>query len=311
MNSPSLPAVERLDVQAFINAQPLSPYQWRIVLLCFLIVFLDGLDTAAMGFIAPALTQDWGIDRASLGPVMSAALIGMVFGALGSGPLADRYGRKLVLVAAVFLFGLQSVSAYVWFAVAGVGMFWPVAPLVTDSVTVLNVNADTAAAAIAVLLLAGYGYAHALDRLPVRRQAAVHLGLLAGAGSVNLALLRLRTSEGLISVQNGADIYMARRIENGLARAAQDLSGMTLEIQRSLDYFESQLGKGYISRLLLLPMKQNGEATFQALSTGLAVNLQRLDLRELFAGQTEADLPEATQAFCIGAVGAALRQEVQ
>ncbi|MBG5135224.1 hypothetical protein I5G13_20790 [Pseudomonas aeruginosa] len=43
MNSPSLPAVERLDVQAFINAQPLSPYQWRIVLLCFLIVFLDGL----------------------------------------------------------------------------------------------------------------------------------------------------------------------------------------------------------------------------------------------------------------------------
>ncbi|MER0650349.1 MFS transporter, partial [Pseudomonas aeruginosa] len=109
MNSPSLPAVERLDVQAFINAQPLSPYQWRIVLLCFLIVFLDGLDTAAMGFIAPALTQDWGIDRASLGPVMSAALIGMVFGALGSGPLADRYGRKLVLVAAVFLFGLFSL----------------------------------------------------------------------------------------------------------------------------------------------------------------------------------------------------------
>ncbi|HFO1171234.1 TPA: MFS transporter [Pseudomonas aeruginosa] len=113
MNSPSLPAVERLDVQAFINAQPLSPYQWRIVLLCSLIVFLDGLDTAAMGFIAPALTQDWGIDRASLGPVMSAALIGMVFGALGSGPLADRYGRKLVLVAAVFLFGLFSLaSAY-------------------------------------------------------------------------------------------------------------------------------------------------------------------------------------------------------
>lgn len=62
-----------------------------------------------MGFIAPALTQDWGIDRASLGPVMSAALIGMVFGALGSGPLADRFGRKVVLVTAVFLFGLFSL----------------------------------------------------------------------------------------------------------------------------------------------------------------------------------------------------------
>jgi AAHS family 4-hydroxybenzoate transporter-like MFS transporter len=114
MNSSAhVPAAGTLDVQSFINAQPLSLYQCRIVLLCFLIVFLDGLDTAAMGFIAPALTQDWGIDRASLGPVMSAALIGMVFGALGSGPLADRFGRKGVLVVAVFLFGLFSlISAY-------------------------------------------------------------------------------------------------------------------------------------------------------------------------------------------------------
>jgi MFS transporter, AAHS family, 4-hydroxybenzoate transporter len=64
------------------------------VLLCFLIVFLDDLDTAAMGFIAPALSQEWGIDRASLGPVMSEALIGVVFGALGSGLVADRFGRK-------------------------------------------------------------------------------------------------------------------------------------------------------------------------------------------------------------------------
>lgn len=104
-----VPLAGTLDVQRFINAQPLSAYQWRVVLLCFLIVFLDGLDTAAMGFIAPALTQEWGIDRASLGPVMSAALIGMVFGALGSGPLADRFGRKLVLVGAVFLFGLFSL----------------------------------------------------------------------------------------------------------------------------------------------------------------------------------------------------------
>lgn len=112
-SSAHVPAAGTLDVQSFINAQPLSMYQCRIVLLCFLIVFLDGLDTAAMGFIAPALTQDWGIDRASLGPVMSAALIGMVFGALGSGPLADRFGRKGVLVVAVFLFGLFSlISAY-------------------------------------------------------------------------------------------------------------------------------------------------------------------------------------------------------
>ena len=62
MNQPSVGT--SLDVQSFINSQPLSRYQWRVVILCFLIVFLDGLDTAAMGCFAPALSQDWGIDRA-------------------------------------------------------------------------------------------------------------------------------------------------------------------------------------------------------------------------------------------------------
>ena len=113
MNQAQTGVGKSLDVQLLINEQPLSRYQWRVVLLCFLIVFLDGLDTAAMGFIAPALSQDWGIDRSSLGPVMSAALIGMVFGALGSGPLADRFGRKGVLVGAVLVFGGFSLaSAY-------------------------------------------------------------------------------------------------------------------------------------------------------------------------------------------------------
>lgn len=148
-----------------------------------------------------------------------------------------------------------------------------------------------------------------MSSIDITEMALRNLGALAGAEGANVALLRLRTSEGLICIQNGVDLYMARRIEHGLARAAQEQSSMTLEIQRSLDYFESQLGKGYIKRLLLLPMKQDGERTYQGLASGLAVNLQRLDLRELFPGQPAADLTEAEQAFCLGAVGAALRQE--
>ena len=148
-----------------------------------------------------------------------------------------------------------------------------------------------------------------LGSIDVTEMAFRNLGVLAGSEGMSLALLRLRSSEGLIAVQHGADLYMARRIEQGLDQADLEFSAMTLEIQRSLDYYESQLGKGYINRLLLLPMKRNGAAALQALSNGLAVKLQALDLRELFPGQASAELSEQEQAYCMGAVGAALRQE--
>lgn len=148
-----------------------------------------------------------------------------------------------------------------------------------------------------------------LHSIDITAMAFRNLGLLAGADNMNIALLRLRSSEGLICVQNGADLYMTRRIEQGLDAASGDYGAVTLEIQRSLDYFESQLGKGYINRLLLLPTKRDGSAALQALSAGLAVKLQALDLRELFAGQASAELEPIEQAYCMAAVGAALRQE--
>lgn len=148
-----------------------------------------------------------------------------------------------------------------------------------------------------------------LQSIDVTEMAFRNLGLLAGAEGLNLALLRLRSSEGLICVQQGADLYMARRIEQGLDQASQDFAGVTLEIQRSLDYFESQLGKGYISRLLLMPMKRDGAPALKALGDGLAVNLQALSLQDLFAGQPAAELDDVQQAYCFSSVGAALRLE--
>jgi AAHS family 4-hydroxybenzoate transporter-like MFS transporter len=100
-----------VDVQAFIDEQRFSPYQWTILVLCFLVVAADGFDTAAVGFIAPSLVQQWGIARSSLGPVMSAALVGLGIGALAAGPCADRLGRKTVLVLSVFFFGVWSLAA--------------------------------------------------------------------------------------------------------------------------------------------------------------------------------------------------------
>lgn len=147
-----------------------------------------------------------------------------------------------------------------------------------------------------------------LQSIDITEMAFRNLGLLAGAEGINLALLRLRSSEGLVCVQSGADLYMARRIEHGIGADGGDYSAITLEVQRSLDYFESQLGKGYISRLLLLPLKRDREPVLQALAMGLAVKLEPLELAELFGPQVPA-LDPREQAYCMAAIGAALRQE--
>ncbi|WP_220347523.1 hypothetical protein [Chromobacterium violaceum] len=67
-------SARQLDVGDLINRQRFSARQWRILMLCFLIVLCDGFDTAAIGYIAPAVIRDWGVARTQLGPVMSAAL---------------------------------------------------------------------------------------------------------------------------------------------------------------------------------------------------------------------------------------------
>src|SRR6476660_5772397 len=105
-----MPATRSTDVQAFLDEHPFSPFQWLIFALCFCVVLLDGFDTAAIGYIAPSLVSEWGIERPALAPVLSAALFGLAAGALSSGPLADRIGRKNVLTGSVLLFG----AACVW-----------------------------------------------------------------------------------------------------------------------------------------------------------------------------------------------------
>ena len=95
-----------INVQSFLNEHPFSGFQWVIFAVCFLIVLLDGFDTAAIGFVAPSLIKEWGISRPELGPVLSAALVGLSAGAFSAGPLSDRFGRRRVLLVSVALFGL-------------------------------------------------------------------------------------------------------------------------------------------------------------------------------------------------------------
>ena len=91
--APGLPdASHTLDVRAFINQRALSRNQWILVLLCFLIVAVDGMDVAIMGFVAPSIIQNWQISRPAFGLVMGAAPMGLAVGALLAGPSSDWWG---------------------------------------------------------------------------------------------------------------------------------------------------------------------------------------------------------------------------
>jgi len=102
-----------VNVTDIINQHRLAPFQIMIVVLCFLIVAIDGFDTAAIGFLAPAIRTEWSLSAAQLAPLFGAGLAGLMAGAFLFGPLADKYGRKNVLLVCVLFFALASLaSAY-------------------------------------------------------------------------------------------------------------------------------------------------------------------------------------------------------
>jgi AAHS family 4-hydroxybenzoate transporter-like MFS transporter len=103
----------RVDVQHLIDSGRFSRYQFLIAFLCFIVIALDGFDTAIIGFIAPSLKSEWHLLPQQLGPLLSAGLVGLAVGSFVAGPLADRIGRKMVLVLSVLFFGIWSLaSAY-------------------------------------------------------------------------------------------------------------------------------------------------------------------------------------------------------
>src|SRR5437773_277797 len=103
-----------IDVAEFIDQQPVGGFQIRLLLTCAAVLFLDGFDTQAIGYVAPALAKEWGLSKGALGPVFSAGLFGLMIGALLFGPLADRVGRKKIIILSTLAFGLGAlVTAFV------------------------------------------------------------------------------------------------------------------------------------------------------------------------------------------------------
>jgi AAHS family 4-hydroxybenzoate transporter-like MFS transporter len=99
-----------IDVADFIDQQPVGGFQIKLLLTCAAVLVLDGFDTTAIGYVAPALAKEWGLTKGALGPVFSAGLFGLMIGALVLGPLADRIGRKKIIIFSTLAFGLGALA---------------------------------------------------------------------------------------------------------------------------------------------------------------------------------------------------------
>ena len=104
-----MPASPSFNVSELIDTQPIGVFQMRIVALCAVVALLDSLDLQSIGLAVPAMIADLHIRPSSLGAVFSAALAGLALGAFSFGLLADRVGRKAVLVGATVCFGVFTI----------------------------------------------------------------------------------------------------------------------------------------------------------------------------------------------------------
>jgi MFS transporter, AAHS family, 4-hydroxybenzoate transporter len=97
-------------VHEVIDSRPLSRLQFYAISLCMLTAVLDGFDTQIIGMLAPVIAKTMNVPVARFGPIFSAGLVGMLAGALSLGLLADRYGRKTMIVLSSAVFGALSLA---------------------------------------------------------------------------------------------------------------------------------------------------------------------------------------------------------
>lgn len=150
------------DPRKVIDETPMGTRQWIVVILMILLNALDGFDVLSSAFAAPGITNEWNIPRSELGIVLSAELVGMGFGSVLLGGMADKYGRKLTMIACLLFMAVgmylasiaQSVPPMVGYRfITGIGIGGMLAA--TNAVTAESTNLIWRRTAIAAYV-AGY-----------------------------------------------------------------------------------------------------------------------------------------------------------
>ena len=101
---------QTVNVTQVIDGGRFGRSQWMVAIWCFVLVTLDGFDNGAINFAAPVIVKEWGIAMPTFTSVFVAGLFGLMIGALCSGPLADRFGRKLILLTSTLVLSVFALA---------------------------------------------------------------------------------------------------------------------------------------------------------------------------------------------------------
>ncbi|SSY79754.1 MFS transporter [Alysiella crassa] len=101
-----------MDLRHKIATSPMSVQQWLVVVLAVLLNMLDGFDVLAVAFTAKSIKAELGLSGAQIGTLMSAGLLGMAAGSLLLGPLADKFGRRPLVLLSTALSAVGMLLTY-------------------------------------------------------------------------------------------------------------------------------------------------------------------------------------------------------
>jgi AAHS family 4-hydroxybenzoate transporter-like MFS transporter len=99
----------KLSISDVIDHSKFNAFQIGVGVLCGLCLVMDGFDVQSMGYVAPAIIQDWHVAPSALGPVFGAAPFGVLIGSMLCSMLADRFGRRPLLILTTLYFAILTL----------------------------------------------------------------------------------------------------------------------------------------------------------------------------------------------------------
>ncbi len=95
-----------IDLASLVDGRKLTPFNWILMTLSWLITMFDGLDMMMVSYTAPYMREELSLTTTQLGHVFSSGTVGMIFGGLGFTYIGDRIGRRPTIIVASLMFGI-------------------------------------------------------------------------------------------------------------------------------------------------------------------------------------------------------------